>query len=88
VVPEIVAPKPLIQQERHILMIDGAYLEIGVKDLCQKYQSTFSFLKRKNIRLIIGLIEKLVNHPFNKIFYVTSEDTDTYARKEKLYNEL
>eukprot|EP00347_Sterkiella_histriomuscorum_P012536 403368196 len=72
----------------HVLVIDGAYLQIGMNQANQQNNQFFPLDKPGNFDIYITFLEKMVGHEFNQIKFVTAEDNETNARHKKFYDEL
>jgi len=67
---------------QHVLIIDGAYLQIGLKDLSFPIESTGHF------SALLDVFEKISGNKFDQIRFVTSEDNDTWLKNSKFYEVM
>jgi uncharacterized LabA/DUF88 family protein len=67
---------------QHVLIIDGAYLQIGLKDLLFPIDSIGHFAA------VLDLFENIAGHKFDQVRFVTSEDNDTWTKNCKFYEVM
>ena len=71
-----------------MLLIDGAYLQIGIKDLNQASNTNFRLDKESKLKKLIAFLEQLVKHTFDKIIFVSAEDFNSMLKNESLYLKM
>jgi hypothetical protein len=70
------------------LLIDGAYLQIGVKEINQTMNTNFRMDKESKLKKLVAFFEVLVDHPLDKIVFVSSEDFAGMIKNEPVYVKL
>jgi hypothetical protein len=71
-----------------VLIIDGSYLQIGIRELNANYDTNFRLERETSLKKFFQFLEILVGHPHNKIVFVSAEDYDGMTRHESFYLKM
>ena len=72
----------------HILLIDGAYLQIGIRDLNKLHDTNFRLEKESKLKKFFETLQILLGHPVDKILFVSADDYDGMTKNEVFYLKL
>lgn len=75
-------------QLKNVLIIDGAYLQIGISQMNQTATTNFVLDAPGNFLVLITFLEAIVGYEFDQIRFVTAEDTETKHKHLKLYEAI
>ena len=73
---------------KNVLIIDGAYLQIGINQMNQAHNLFFPLEQSGNFLALLGYLEKIGGHKFDQIRFVTAEDQETKHKYQKFYDAM
>lgn len=76
------------EEIKNVLIIDGSYLQIGIKELCQQTDKRFSILQEKKMRQLLQGIETVIKRRLDKVIFVSAEDYDGVERNKSFFMKL
>jgi uncharacterized LabA/DUF88 family protein len=82
------APYQPSEDFNHILLIDGAYLQIGIRDLNKSFETNFRLEKESKLKKFFETLQILLGHPLDKILFVSADDYDGMIKNEVFYLRL
>lgn len=65
---------------KNVLIIDGAYLQIGMNQLNQNNNYFLPLDHHSNFLVLINFLETIAKTKFDQIRFVTAEDAETRPR--------
>lgn len=71
---------------KNVLIIDGAYLQIGINKL--NMDNNYFMPLEKNFLVLITFLETIAKTKFDQIRFVTAEDAETRPKNLKLYEAI
>ena len=84
--PEFFPTPPCV----NVLIIDGAYFQIGISELNKQYGTNFRIENvETKFTKILAFMANLVHLPsFDKVVFVSAEDYDGMTRNEAFYLKI
>ena len=71
-----------MENVENVLIIDGAYLQIGVRDINAQSDTNFRLEKENKIKRFLQVLEAILQHTLDKIIFVSAEDYDGMTKNE------
>jgi hypothetical protein len=71
---------------KNVLIIDGAYLQIGINKL--NMENNYFMPLESNFNVLINFLETIARTKFDQIRFVTAEDAETRPKNMKLYEAI
>ena len=72
----------------HVLLIDGAYMQIGMRDLNTAFETKFRLEKSSKLLRFLHVMQAIVRHSIDRVIFISAEDYDGMTKSEPFYSRL
>ena len=72
----------------HVLIIDGAYMQIGIRSLNKSLETSLRLEKEAKLKHFLTCLQVMIGHPLDKILFVSADDYDGMTKNEVFYLKM
>ena len=76
------------EKGKHVLIIDGAYAQIGLRDLNEAFQTKFRLSNSAKLLRFLHVLRAIFNQEIDRVIFVSAEDFDGMTKQESVYTRL